>query len=817
MYRFLFVLAVVASGVVQAEWTNRYPQVEGFNHHIYLEGFELPILNAGPMDPALSPDGQSVAFSARGWIWVMNIDARIARRVTDSPAMDGRPAWSADSERLVFIRDDGGQLSIVLLNLESGQERILVDTPAVNLDPVFSDDGKSVFYSSAENGPLRLWQVDLSTLARKTVLPDMEFGRRELERRPQMVPGTNQLVFLSKRNTADSLVLWDLEQQQLTRLIEDGITGQADLAVAPDGQSVAYIWPYDGGWELRMLSLNAPHSTVLLTRANGQPLAPAFSHDGRHVWFAEAGDNERKALHRVATNGGAPEEIRIKSWDWGTETGRLKLRTEIDGQPVAARLNVLDGGGHPVLPDTGPVRSEGQHGRVFFYSDGHIELIGPVGKWTVSAVHGFETVETKLQVEVASAGTTETTLAMESIWDASAHGWYSADTHFHLNYGGSYRLEPDDIVTDLRAEGVDLAVPMLANLHNRFLQQELWGWQRDQLPIITIGQEVRSHFLGHVGLFGMDELFWPWIWGPGYELYANDDRLNADPLLHAREGGGMGGYVHPVWVQNPLTEETASFVPISLVADAVMGAGDWLEVGSLWTDEVGTAAVWHQLLNLGIPMAATSGSDVMNNYYRTMAVGAARVYLRPEGEPTRAQLMDALRSGRSFNSNGPMLEFELGEAQPGEVVERSNGPVEWQLNVHSALPIDQLELFVNGVVVDTLAGMTEPGSKTYTGTVQLPEGGWVTVRVIGENTGWPALGSYLYAETSPVWIDSVGSTVPESKQAAAQTLLMLLDNAQDRLEIGYGRNRIPKLKAHFEAARERLKSIQAEGNNLSGV
>src|SRR6056297_2273369 len=77
MYRFLFVLAAMATGFVQAEWTHRYPPVETFNHHVYLEGFELPILNAGPMDPALSPDGQNVAFSARGWIWVMNLDSRV--------------------------------------------------------------------------------------------------------------------------------------------------------------------------------------------------------------------------------------------------------------------------------------------------------------------------------------------------------------------------------------------------------------------------------------------------------------------------------------------------------------------------------------------------------------------------------------------------------------------------------------------------------------------------------------------------------------------------------------------------------------------
>ena len=101
-------------------------------------------------------------------------------------------------------------------------------------------------------------------------------------------------------------------------------------------------------------------------------------------------------------------------------------------------------------------------------------------------------------------------------------------------YGGTYRLEPEDILPDLRGEGVDVAYPLLANLHNRFLQQGLWGWTYSEGPFVLFGQEVRSHFLGHLQLLGTQELFWPWVWGPGYQLYGQDDRPNAVALRHAR-------------------------------------------------------------------------------------------------------------------------------------------------------------------------------------------------------------------------------------------------------------------------------------------
>ena len=73
------------------QWTNRYPKLAGVSHHVYLEGFNLPTMNHGATDPAISPDNRRLAFAARGWIWVMDLDSRAARRITKD-RRDGRPS-----------------------------------------------------------------------------------------------------------------------------------------------------------------------------------------------------------------------------------------------------------------------------------------------------------------------------------------------------------------------------------------------------------------------------------------------------------------------------------------------------------------------------------------------------------------------------------------------------------------------------------------------------------------------------------------------------------------------------------------------------
>ena len=802
----LVVLAILLPVSAIGQWTNQYPKVQGYGHHVYLEGYELPILNAGQMDPAPSPDGKQIVFSAKGWLWLMDIDSGNARRITESGGMDSRPEWSPSGSDIVFIRDTGSQLHIVMVNVRSGDERVLVDVEAINLDPVFSRDEKYVYYSSAESGLLELWRVSLETLHREQVTTSDNPGGRPLKRRPLILADDVLLLYLKKGGGRDFVEVHNTLTNTTTTILEDRLTAQADMSLSPDRKFLAYTWPYDGGHELRLLSLAAPDTSILLTRSLSMPLAPAFSHDGEWIYFAESSDNHRTELKRISARGGSVETINVNEMDWGARTGTLLVKTNIDGRSAPVRMNVVTEGGHPIIPEQGVVHSEGQNGRVFFYSDGSIEITAPVGAVTVSAVQGFETPEAVETAEIRGNRTTTVTLDLEPVWDASANGWYSSDNHF-LNYGGTYRLAPDDIVPDLKGEGLDLAYPLLANLHNRYLQQELWGVTVDEGPIIVFGQEIRSHFLGHLETLGSDTLFWPWIWGPGYQVYGQDDRTNATALRHARAHGGVAGYVHPVGADDPFTPETAGSVPIGLVADAVLGEIDLLEVACLWSSELGTAAVWHEVLNIGVPLAASAGSDVMNDYYRTMTIGATRVYVQLDGRPTSASFLDALKDGRSFVSTGPMLEFAVEGKGPGDAVSASGGSVNWTATVHSALPYERLEIFVNGEVVATLAGNTQAGSNDYTGTLQVPAGGWVTARVTGDNTGWPALNTILFAESSPVWFGEVGSIDAAAASRSAERLLMLLDVAEEDLKAGYGNAPIPNLLGHFGKARARLEEL----------
>ncbi|CAN5877778.1 hypothetical protein BH23GEM9_BH23GEM9_08410 [soil metagenome] len=798
-------LALFAPTMLHAQWTNRYPRLAGFGHHVYVEGFEFPSVDAGVLDPAPSPDGRTIALASRGWIWALDESTGRARRLTRGGPMDSRPAWSPDGRRLAFVRDDTRRTWIVIVDAQTGQEERTVEHGPIALDPVFSADGSSLYYTSSADGVLHVWRMDLATGEQARVIPGT--GRR-LELRPQPHPDGGRLVYLHKAGYADEVRVRDADGQE-HMLIADGLLSQTRPALSPDGHIVAVNRPtQDGTWTLVLIELAEPAHPVTLT--TGLPLTPAWSADGRWIYFVESDAGRNMKLKRIAAAGGEAVDVVVREWDWGEPTGTLRIRTRMaaTAASVPARLHAVDAQGHPVLPQPGQSWFDGQHGRVFFYSGGMIEIVAPAGSVTVTAVAGLTTPPVTATATVPAGGSAELVLDLQPVWDARQAGWHSGDHHFHLNYGGIHDLEPADLLAMMRGENLDVATPLLANLHNRFEDQAYWGWRHEGPPTVRFGQEVRAHFHGHVGLVGIETLFWPWIWGPGNPVYSRDDRSNAAAMQHARQQGGLGVYVHPVSIRDPFANPSS--IPLELVADGVLGDMGAIELACLWTDELGTAEVWYRLLNIGRPVLAVAGTDVMTDYFRTMAVGTTRVYAHVEAPFTFDRYMDALRAGRSFVSTGPMLEFLVDGRGPGGVVPRNRA--EWSLNIHSAVPYDRVELLVNGAVVWTEEGARAPGTTRHSGTLDLPAGGWIAVRAFSDGAvEWPAMNPSAFAHSAPVWIDRVGSTDPAAQRAAAADLLRALDNARQRLDARYGDIEIPGVRARFDRARAELVRLAGGG------
>jgi TolB protein len=104
-------------------------------------------------DPAVSPDGRSIAFttSTRG-IWVMGVDGKVRKRLTRGS--DSTPAWSPDGKTVFFARGHQDRYgatceAIFRVGTTGRNERRFKTYGATNYDPAVSPDSSRIAFSAS--------------------------------------------------------------------------------------------------------------------------------------------------------------------------------------------------------------------------------------------------------------------------------------------------------------------------------------------------------------------------------------------------------------------------------------------------------------------------------------------------------------------------------------------------------------------------------------------------------------------------------------------------------------------------------------------
>ncbi len=141
---------------------------------------------------------------------------------------------------------------------------------------------------------------------------------------------------------------------------------------------------------------------------------------------------------------------------------------------------------------------------------------------------------------------------------------------------------------------------------------------------------------------------------------------NADVADQAHAQGGLAGYVHP-FDSDPDPADTAHALTAEFPVDVALGKVDYYEALGFVDDPMATAHVWYRILNCGFRLPAGAGTDAMANFASLRGpVGMNRVYVRSGAPLDHAGWLDSLKAGRSFATNGPLLEFTLGGRELGQ-------------------------------------------------------------------------------------------------------------------------------------------------------
>ena len=96
----------------------------------------------------ISPNGDKIAFTYKGDIYVVDAHGGEARQLTTSSAYDYNPIWSNDGTKIAFATDRNGNFDIYVMPAEGGVAQ-RVTTNSVSETPLsFSPDDKEIYYSA---------------------------------------------------------------------------------------------------------------------------------------------------------------------------------------------------------------------------------------------------------------------------------------------------------------------------------------------------------------------------------------------------------------------------------------------------------------------------------------------------------------------------------------------------------------------------------------------------------------------------------------------------------------------------------------------
>jgi hypothetical protein len=181
-----------------------------------------------------------------------------------------------------------------------------------------------------------------------------------------------------------------------------------------------------------------------------------------------------------------------------------------------------------------------------------------------------------------------------------------------------------------------------------------------------------------------------------------------------------------------------------------------------FSDHRTTADVWYKLLNSGFRLPAAAGTDAMPNFASLHGpVGMSRVFARSGPTLGYRSWLAAIKAGRTFVTNGPLLGFTLNGHQIGDELVFPAGvhQVTARVSFRSIVPVERLEIVANGVVVAPIP-LTAGGTRADA-SLPLPitRSGWFVVRAWSSKATAPVLDLYPYATTSPIYVTVAGRPV----------------------------------------------------------
>ena len=392
------------------------------------------------------------------------------------------------------------------------------------------------------------------------------------------------------------------------------------------------------------------------------------------------------------------------------------------------------------------------------YIDGETVVKLPLGNVYIEISKGFECKPIH-QVVTITNETQELIFELERIVGWSERGWVSADTHVHF-------LSPITAHLEGAAEDVNV-VNLLASQWGELMtnvgdfdgKTTFSNCEAGHNYLVRVGTENRQHALGHISLLGYTGPMITPLCSGGVNESALGDPVEVLMTEWAQRCRDQGGLVVAPHFPRPRGESAATIVSGLVDAVEMLAYHQGIKPAALVN--------WYRYLNCGFQVPLSGGTDKM---FSGVDIGRIRVYsklqshLEGSTECSYGAWMDSIRSGNTFATIGPLMEFSVNGQEAGSriVLNKTGGQmaVTWQVETVK-YQMTAVELIINGEIVDGKSIDGDTGEGFF--EVNIDKSSWICLLVRGKMTG--DADEVILAHSSSIMVEVAGSeffSVPDA-------------------------------------------------------
>ena len=328
-------------------------------------------------EPALSPDGKTVAYSvrtvdmdanrSRPQIFVVPVAGGEAKAIT-TEGNNERPRWSPDSRRIAFVSTRGGNAQLWLMDADGANPKQVTNMATEAAGVVFSPEGKHLLFTSDvyPDCPSDTCNKDRLEAGQKSKVKARVYTGLLYRHWNEWQTARRRHLFVIPVDGGSA--------RDLTPGNRDvppfSLGGPDDYAVSPDGKEVCYVMNPDAdratstNSELYVVSLEGGEPRKI-SLSEGADLSPAYSPDGKHLAWRfqqKAGyESDRWRLVMMERTSGRSTILTdqldrsVQSVSWLTDSSRIFFTVEDRGRTVLKMVPVTGGGARNILTGTSHV------------------------------------------------------------------------------------------------------------------------------------------------------------------------------------------------------------------------------------------------------------------------------------------------------------------------------------------------------------------------------------------------------------------------------------------------------------------------------